>query len=89
MTFLPIEQAVAQLEAKKSRPKLCPVCNGTGEFDTPSNMGPRVPECPVCKGGGVVDLSLICACGMPAVIVKEGVVYCGRQQCLHAMRSLV
>lgn len=86
--FIPIEAVMKFVENVKhaNTIRLCPVCNGTGEFDTPSNMGPGVPKCWVCKGTGGVDMASTCCCGMPAVFFKDEMVYCGRDACLASMK---
>jgi hypothetical protein len=92
MTYIPIEQAVRMADAAErarqavSTLRLCPVCLGRGEFDVPSNMGPGVPKCWVCKGGGFVDMSSVCSCGMPAILFKDDVLYCGRDLCLTTLK---
>jgi hypothetical protein len=88
MTFKPIGLAIDHTEPVKgaSTLRLCPVCQGTGEWDTPSNMGPGVPNCPVCKGCGYVDLASVCCCGQAALFFKDDVIYCGKDVCLSSLK---
>lgn len=82
MTFIPLEQA---LKISKSL-RACPVCFGTGEMDCMDNMGPAVPKCPTCKGLCFVDLGATCCCGMPAILFKDDLIYCGRELCLTNLK---
>jgi DnaJ-class molecular chaperone len=88
MTFIALSEVVKFCERVKGSNtlRLCPVCQGTGEFDTPDNMGPGVPKCPVCKGTGFVDMSSTCTCGMPALLFKEEVLYCGKDLCFNSQK---
>lgn len=87
MTFIPVKQIDgAERQSLVNTLRTCPVCLGTGEWDTPSNMGPGVPKCPICRGQGFVDMASICACGMPALFFKDNVLFCGRELCLNALK---
>jgi len=86
--FVPISEVMKFYEKVEGADTLrrCPICQGSGEFDVPSNMGPAVPKCGVCKGTGFVDLASTCACGMPAVLFKDDICYCGRDLCLNNLK---
>lgn len=88
MTFIPLTEVVKFMERVKGAKTLrrCPVCLGTGEFDTMNNMGPDVPKCWVCKGTGFVDLASVCVCGNAAVLFQDNMIYCGRDLCLTSLK---
>lgn len=82
-----VELIQAAQEASSIRP--CPIPNCiAGELDNPDNMGPKTPKCSVCQGTGMIDLDRVCCCGHAAVLLDEhsGVLYCGRDLCLNALR---
>ena len=91
MTFIPLEQVVKFMERERTTGantlRECPVCRGSGEFDTTSNMGPSIPKCWVCKGQGFVDMASTCVCGYPALLFKDTVLYCGRELCFNSMKN--
>lgn len=49
----------------------------------------RTLDCPTCRGIGWIDLDEICACGGPCIVRKDGVAFCGNNDCQIEKKRLV
>lgn len=62
---------------------ICIVCRGEGKLLEPG----RDPViCDICQGFGGFDPEHMCACGRPARVKDEEYYFCGRKECLIALR---
>lgn len=61
----------------------CPRCHGFGCPAT--TAGKQDPPCQLCHGHGKIPRHGRCICGRPALVISEGVLWCGTdKKCIEA-----
>lgn len=64
-------------------PRECPKCGGMGSIAYPLMELPQDPPCDLCGGRGYVTLRACPGCGRSAYADEKGLVFCGREACVH------
>lgn len=65
-------------------PYPCPMCVDGRVYDSTLN---RTLLCPTCEGAEFVTPGQICNCGRPCRAEDGSIVFCGREECLKALKE--
>jgi hypothetical protein len=87
MGLAPSGDLIAEAADRERRERAtCPACQGSGRI-ADQQVQFDDPPCGVCRGFGWVLPNALCICGRSPNMELAGILFCGKDACLKAIRD--